>query len=269
MFSCDPFSCSDMPVCNRPREGFVILTTDSEVHGALMNYERMKEKFSESGLPVTGIFRFRSKTGFRLHCDKEVAERAVGGSATLPLSGEFRVVPMRYYLDLGIITEHEVDTACIVQVLAIAASCQTSEIEIEKILGVNAVRARVISTELWMSLHRMSSLTIEYRGARFEINALREGFKGVTDKGVSELSERMNRMEEQVQRNLSCIEENSKLTASITSRQGEVECRFDKFESRLEARLDLQVDRLRSRLEDTLRDVLIDANLAPGGKRRK
>ena len=258
-----------MPLCNRPKEGFCILSSDSEVTGALLNYDRIRTKFREGGIPVSTIFQFRSKTGFKVHCERDIATKVVGGELELPLSGTFRVVSMRYYLDMKVETESEVDTDCILGVLGIAASCDRNDIEIERILGPSVVRVRVVRTDLWMSLHRLHEISVQSEGSTFLVSSVRGEFSGGDRGVVSKLSGRLDRLESEIKQNSISVQRNSSRIDDVGNHHQILESRFDAFEQRLETRLDRQIDRLQNRLELMIRDVLTDNTCARDGKRRR
>lgn len=260
-----------MPICNRPKEGFCILSTDSEVVGALLNYDRTRSKFAEAGIPISGVFQFRSKTGFRINCSREVADSVVGGSMNLPLSGQFRVVPMRFYVDMEVITDSNVDTESIRKILAISAGCDMREVEIGSVLDPSTVRIRILKTDLWMIFHNMSSISIEEGGNRYKVSCVRSGGKnrGTSNKEIAALSERVGVLDQRISTNSSGISESREMISTISSRQDQYESRLDRFESRVEARLERQVDKLRDRLETMLTSILSESTIAADGKRRR
>lgn len=182
-----------MAIIRKPNHSVSILTRDKSVREVL-NDRNTTKKFSEHNPPinVSHIQRFRSGNGYKLFCNKDMADTLLRGEVTLPIRGEYKVVPTRLFCACRVKMNDDEDISVISAVLRLAVEVSSEEIYADRVLDDGVVRVVMQSPETWLLVRSFREHKITLGGKEFILSGCEFPKRG---SNANELERRVTTLE--------------------------------------------------------------------------
>ena len=212
----------EMSVTRTPGHSVSILTKDSKIIAEL-NDPNTPKSFSERSppIPISHIRRFRSGNGYKLFCSKETVSSLLGGECTLPLEGEYKLVPSRLFVACKISMEEDQDIFVISAVIRQGLGGGNADlIFADRVLDDGIVRVVVHNPEDWAAVRAFKCKSVVLGGVTYVLTGCNFPKRQKTGGDVNRRLAELERLQEEAR------DERKQMNSRIDGIEGKVENGF-------------------------------------------